>query len=177
MDPGYTCFHEPARSWSCLYEPPRSYFNSTDLPVCSPTHVIQELWTSPLVSSHDNIIIRTSPLILSRVQHQPWTYLLMTQSSISWSKSHITTYHMQSRKAHYFYHYCLVLPKRRQATFLRRPPSGILSSLGTRHIPESMFHGYRLAGHYLPPGAPHSRDLYNPFIAQRLFPCRQALYQ
>jgi len=36
-----------------------------------------------LVSPHESNRICTSPLISSRVHHHPWTYPLMTKSSIS----------------------------------------------------------------------------------------------
>jgi len=39
-----------ARSWSCLYEPPRLLSKSTDLPARSRTHVIQQLRTSSLAA-------------------------------------------------------------------------------------------------------------------------------
>ncbi|QCD84157.1 hypothetical protein DEO72_LG2g4507 [Vigna unguiculata] len=100
----------------------------------------------------------------------------MTQSNIAYSKSHITTYNTQSRKVHCHQRYRLVLPERRQVTFLRRSPDKTLSPSGATQIPESLFHGYRLVGHYSPPDAPHSKDLPDALIVWRPFLRRQELY-
>jgi len=87
---------------------PRSWSNSMNLPVRSPTHVIHQLHTSPhaaslkcehgtyeltsLISPHESNRIWTSPLISSRVHHQSWTYPLMTTSSISQTRTHTTNH-------------------------------------------------------------------------------------